>query len=386
MVKRIPLDNVCAKKIPTLSSQYDGLIDYVDISSVDNAEKRIVSMQCVSAKEAPSRAKQLLEVGDILVSTVRPNLNAVAMVEQQTDNLLVGSTGYCVLRCNDSIDKRYVFHFCQSPYFIDDMTSQATGASYPAVSSGIVKSSTIPDHPIEKQKLIADCLDKVSELIALRKEQLAKLDQLVKSRFIELFGEPLTLLESGKTISLEKVFSEITVGFVGEAASSYVKVGIPYLRTQNVRKGYIDFSGLIYVSEEFHGANRKSQIKPGDIVVSRVGVNRGMAAVIPQTLEEANIANCLIIKKEKTVNSEYLAYYLNMSYGLSPKFGASVGSAQGVINTAILKKWEVFLPPYSQQEQFAVFVEQTDKSKLAIQQSLDKLETLKKSLMQEYFG
>ena len=386
MVKRIPLDNVCAKKIPTLSSQYDGLIDYVDISSVDNAEKRIVSMQCVSAKEAPSRAKQLLEVGDILVSTVRPNLNAVAMVEQQTDNLLVGSTGYCVLRCNDSIDKRYVFHFCQSPYFIDDMTSQATGASYPAVSSGIVKSSTIPDHPIEKQKLIADCLDKVSELIALRKEQLAKLDQLVKSRFIELFGEPLTLLESGKTISLEKVFSEITVGFVGEAASSYVKVGIPYLRTQNVRKGYIDFSGLIYVSEEFHGANRKSQIKPGDIVVSRVGVNRGMAAVIPQTLEEANIANCLIIKKEKTVNSEYLAYYLNMSYGLSPKFGASVGSAQGVINTAILKKWEVFLPPYSQQEQFAAFVKQTDKSKLAIQQSLDKLELLKKSLMQEYFG
>ena len=191
MVKRIPLDNVCAKKISTLSSQYDGLIDYVDISSVDNAEKRIVSTQCVSAKEAPSRAKQLLEVGDILVSTVRPNLNAVAMVEQQTDNLLVGSTGYCVLRCSDIVDKRYVFYFCQSPYFVDDMTSQATGASYPAVSSGIVKSSTIPHHPIEVQKQIADRLDKVSELIALRKEQLEKLDQLVKSRFIELFGDPV---------------------------------------------------------------------------------------------------------------------------------------------------------------------------------------------------
>ena len=70
MAKRIPLDNVCVKKIPTISSQYDGLIDYIDISSVDNAEKRIVSMQCISAKEAPSRAKQLLEIGDILLSTV----------------------------------------------------------------------------------------------------------------------------------------------------------------------------------------------------------------------------------------------------------------------------------------------------------------------------
>ncbi|MBO5752943.1 MAG: restriction endonuclease subunit S, partial [Proteobacteria bacterium] len=224
---------------------------------------------------------------------------------------------------------------------------------------------TMPIVELAEQDDLVSKLDFVDSLINARREQLAKLDELVKSRFIELFGEPLMLLESGKTISLEKVFSEITVGFVGEAASSYVKVGIPYLRTQNVRKGYIDFSGLIYVSEEFHGANRKSQIKPGDIVVSRVGVNRGMAAVIPQTLEEANIANCLIIKKEKTVNSEYLAYYLNMSYGLSPKFGASVGSAQGVINTAILKKWEVFLPPYSQQNQFAAFVKQTDKSKFA---------------------
>ena len=242
------------------------------------------------------------------------------------------------------------------------------------------------DADIAEQDQIASAFNQVEELISLRKQQLAKLDELVKARFVELFGEPLDLLDSGKTIPLDKAFSRITVGFVGEAASSYVEVGIPYLRTQNVRKGYIDFSGLIYVSEEFHNTNQKSKIKPGDIVVSRVGVNRGMAAVIPQELEEANIANCLIISKEDSVNSTYLAYYLNMSYGLSPKFGASVGSAQGVINTAILKKWEVFLPPFAQQEQFAAFVEQTDKSKLAIQQSLDKLETLKKALMQKYFG
>ena len=287
-----------------------------------------------------------------------------------------------VLKAKASIDVDYL---CYSLMF-RDVSDIVNGATRQKLNQADMRKIEIPLLPLEEQRVVVAKISKVFKLIALRKEQLAKLDQLVKSRFIELFGEPLTLLESGKTISLEKVFSEITVGFVGEAASSYVKVGIPYLRTQNVRKGYIDFSGLIYISEEFHGVNRKSQIKPGDIVVSRVGVNRGMAAVIPQTLEEANIANCLIIKKEKTVNSEYLAYYLNMSYGLSPKFGASVGSAQGVINTAILKKWEVFLPPYSQQEQFASFVEQTDKSKLAIQQSLDKLELLKKSLMQEYFG
>ena len=326
-----------------------------------------------------SAPTKVAHAGDVLIS-VRAPIGALNIADREC---CIGR-GLAALTVNEELcNKDYLWYAIASK--VDELNSKGTGSTFKAISKSVLAETEIPLPTLAEQQGVARQLAKVDELIGLRKEQITKLDQLVKSRFIELFGEPLTLLESGKTISLEKVFSEITVGFVGEAASSYVKVGIPYLRTQNVRKGYIDFSGLIYVSEEFHGANRKSQIKPGDIVVSRVGVNRGMAAVIPQTLEEANIANCLIIKKEKTVKSEYLAYYLNMSYGLSPKFGASVGSAQGVINTAILKKWEVFLPPYSQQEQFAAFVEQTDKSKLAIQQSLEKLELLKKSLMQEYF-
>ena len=319
----------------------------------------------------------------VLYSKLRPNLNKVVIPMQDG----CATSEMLPLRPNTKVlTREYLTVFLRSDSFVTWAVSKTAGAKMPRLGSKELLGKEIPLPSISEQTHIAGQFAKVDELIALRKEQLAKLDQLVKSRFIELFGEPLTLLNCGKTIPLEKVFSEITVGFVGEAASSYVKIGVPYLRTQNVRKGYIDFSGLIYVSEEFHNTNQKSQIKPGDIVVSRVGVNRGMAAVIPQALEDANIANCLIIKKEATVNSNYLAYYLNISYGLSPKFGASVGSAQGVINTAILKKWEVFLPPYAQQEQFAAFVEQTDKSKLAIQQSLDKLELLKKALMQEYFG
>ena len=295
------------------------------------------------------------------------------------------STDTFVLKAKSDILPRFLYWFLRYDDFMI-LAKGFHGAGLKHISKEYIANIDLPNLSTTEQEYIIKIFDLCDSMSQSLHTKILFYDELVKSRFIELFGEPLTLLESGKTISLEKVFSEITVGFVGEAASSYVKVGIPYLRTQNVRKGYIDFSGLIYVSEEFHGANRKSQIKPGDIVVSRVGVNRGMAAVIPQTLEEANIANCLIIKKEKTVNSEYLAYYLNMSYGLSPKFGASVGSAQGVINTAILKKWEVFLPPYSQQEQFAAFVEQTDKSKLAATETLKYLEELKASLMNKYFG
>ena len=191
MVKRVPIETYCEKKISTLQKNAIGMIDYIDISSVDNIKKKIISFQTMNAKDAPSRAKQLLKKYDILVSTVRPNLNAVAVVESETDNLMVGSTGYCVLRCKDNMDFRYLFNFCQSQYFIDDMSSQATGASYPAVSTAIVRSSLIPNYPVDEQRRIASELDKITDLIDKRKEQLEKLDALVKARFVELFGDPV---------------------------------------------------------------------------------------------------------------------------------------------------------------------------------------------------
>ena len=201
-----------------------------------------------------------------------------------------------------------------------------------------------------------------------------------------MFGDPIVRLERGETIQLDRIADKITVGFVGEASNDYSEDGIPYLRTQNVRVNRIDLDGLIYVNESFHNHNKKSIIHPGDVVVSRVGANRGMAAVIPESLPEANIANCLIVGQTKSVNPYYLAFYLNMSFGKRPQFGASVGSAQGVINTAILKKWEVFVPNMQQQSEFNDFARQVDKSKVVVQKALDEAQLLFDSLMQKYFG
>ena len=116
------------------------------------------------------------------------NVNAVAVVEKETENLMVASTGYCVLRCKENIDYRYLFNFCQSEYFVNDMSSQATGASYPAVSAGIVRSSLIPYYSLEEQIKITKEIDTVSELIINKKEQIKELDNLVKSRYCEEMG------------------------------------------------------------------------------------------------------------------------------------------------------------------------------------------------------
>ena len=128
---------------------------YVDISAVDQNSKEIASPSEVLGADAPSRARQMLETGDVLVSTVRPNLNAVALVGPEHRSSFA-STGFCVLRCNSTqLDERYLFHWVRTRQFVDQMVQLASGASYPAVSDRIVKNSEIPLPPIAEQRRIA---------------------------------------------------------------------------------------------------------------------------------------------------------------------------------------------------------------------------------------
>lgn len=173
---------------PTTRPQDEFL--YIDLSAVSQNEKRVVSPGRVVGAEAPSRARQLVRQGDILVSTVRPNLNGVAAVTNEFDGA-TASTGFCVLRPKAAkLATEYLMHWVQSPTFIDNMVREATGASYPAVSDRIVKSSLIPLPPLDEQRRIAAILDKADALRRKRKRALELLDGLTQSIFLEMFGDP----------------------------------------------------------------------------------------------------------------------------------------------------------------------------------------------------
>jgi type I restriction enzyme S subunit len=145
---------------------------YVDISSVDAKQKRIAEPKNIPCSSAPSRARQFLESTDVLVSTVRPNLNCVAYVPGELEGA-IASTGFCVLRPNkQALDSRYLFHWVQSEAFIGDMVSKATGASYPAVSDSIIHASEIPLPPLEEQRRIAAILDRAAKVRRLATESL----------------------------------------------------------------------------------------------------------------------------------------------------------------------------------------------------------------------
>ncbi|WP_081130105.1 restriction endonuclease subunit S [Metallibacterium scheffleri] len=170
----------------------DSAFTYIDLSAVDQDAKAITGARQLACVDAPSRARQLIRTDDVLVSTVRPNLNAVARVPQKLDGA-TASTGFCVVRPRpERLDGGYLFHWVRSPRFVSDMARLATGASYPAVSDRIVFDSKLPLPPLPEQRRIAEILDKADALRAKRRAALTQLDTLTQSIFLDMFGDPAT--------------------------------------------------------------------------------------------------------------------------------------------------------------------------------------------------
>ncbi|MEX0789164.1 MAG: restriction endonuclease subunit S, partial [Actinomycetota bacterium] len=170
------------------SGEVAGDFTYIDLASVDQTAKTIEKPKRLRVADAPSRARQLIQAGDVLVSTVRPNLNAVALVSSQFSGA-TASTGFCVLRPNSfMLHGRYLFHWVKNPRFVSGLMSLATGASYPAVSDKQIKGTTIPLPPLAEQRRIAEVLDRADALRAKRRAALAQLDELTQSIFLDTFG------------------------------------------------------------------------------------------------------------------------------------------------------------------------------------------------------
>ena len=239
---------------------------------------------------------------------------------------------------------------------------------------------------IKKQREIVAVLDKMMRVLVNREKELFLLDNLIKARFVEMFGDPVKMIADGKIELVENLTDEVAVGFVGESTNEYVDNGIPYLRMQNIRPMKVISDNLIYINEEFHKRIRKAHVFTDDVVISRVGINRGMTAVIPSEYNNSSIGNAVIIRKSEKFNSVFLSAYITYVYGQHTSIGYSKGSAQGAISVGLVKKWPIIKANISLQNQFADFVNQVNKSKVKVQKALDETQKLFDSLMQQYFG
>ena len=294
-----------------------------------------------------------------------------------------------VLKAKECIDVDYL---CYSLMF-RDVSDIVNGATRQKLTQADMRKIEIPLLPLEEQRLVVDKISKVFELIALRKEQLAKLDQLVKSRFIELFGDPFTNQMKWKKIKIEEAVTVEPQNGMYKPQSDYVTdgSGTPILRIDGFYDGVVtDFSSL---KRLLCGDKEKQKylLKEDDIVINRVnsieylGKCAHITGLLEETVYESNMMRMHF--DSERFNPVYITRLLCSRF----LYDQIIGHAKKAVNQASINQkdvldFDIYQPPIELQKQFAAFVEQTDKSKLAIQQSLDQLELLKKSLMQEYFG
>ena len=235
--------------------------------------------------------------------------------------------------------------------------------------------------PLSEQRKIAAVLDKVSDLITKHRQQLDKLDELVKSRFIEMFGDPQSNPHGYQYAKL----SDIATYFNGLTykPENVAEEGTIVLRSSNIQNSQLDFADTVRVN---CAIKKRLMVKENDILMcSRNGSAKlvGKVALIKGIQEPTSFGAFMMI-----IRSQYFGYlmtYFQMdAFRQQIKTGATTTINQ--ITGRMLDDVTIPLPPMALVEQFTAFVAQTDKSKLAIKQSLEKLETLKKSLMQQYFG
>jgi len=213
-----------------LRSDAADVFEYIDFSAVDQETKTVIGAREIPCGEAPSRARQIVAKGDILVSTVRPNLNGVASVPDELDGA-TASTGFCVLRTNKSkLSSPFLFHWVKTSAFVADMVSKATGASYPAVSDRIILASQIPLPPLAEQKRIAGILDAADALRAKRRAALAQLDSLTQSLFLDLFGDPVSNPMGWPEVEFEEIVESTKLGMVRGSTDFGWDLPVPYVR------------------------------------------------------------------------------------------------------------------------------------------------------------
>ena len=342
-------------------------------------------------KEVASKNKTTYKIvpkGYFAYNPSRINVGSVDW--QRNEERVIVSPLYNVFYVDSEINHQYLFYYLKSNFALQNIKAVATGSVRDNLKFEMLKEFQIKLLPLEEQNLIVEKLDLITKLIEEYKSELDKYDELIKARFVEMFGDMYLNSKGWSEIKLESM-ADVSSGITkGRKTKGEDLTEVPYMAVSNVKDGYIDWT-TIKTIRVTQNEIEKYRLLPNDVLITEGGdpdkVGRG--AIIKDPLENCIHQNHIFrVRLNESVMlpvffSEYLQHQRSKSYFLGcAKQTTGIAS----INMKQLRALPVQVPPLSEQEKFALFKEQVDKSKLAVQKSLEKTQQLFDSLMQEYFG
>lgn len=369
----------------SVTSYWDGNIKWITPAELNEDTFYIMdSVRHITEEGKEKTGLSYLPTGTVILSSRAPiGKTAIAGCK------MCCNQGFKNLICSDAIYNEYLYFFLKSK--TDYLNSLGRGATFKEISKSIVENIEIPLPEVNQQKEIAEKFKKLEQLISLRKQQLAKLDELVKARFVEVFGDPADNVNNLPASPMTAICQIID----GDRGKNYPKQEefsdsgfCLFLNAKNVTAQGFSFENCTYITEEKDALLRNGKLCRGDVVLTTRGTI-GNLAFYDTSVPYENIrinSGMVILRMNKQVVSEiFFIEQFKMQLD-SIKSRIASGSAQPQLPISTMNKIEMILPPIELQNQFAAFVERVSQQKQTVQQSLEKLELMKKALMQEYFG
>ena len=281
------------------------------------------------------------------------------------------------------------FYIHQVEYILERAGSQTHGATMKHLTRPVFNALPFYLPNLEEQKRIADELECISDLIDKHKQQINALDELVKSRFIELFGDPKVNPKQYPVSALSEQIEFLTSGSRGWAKYCTDDGNEWFITIKNVKDCRISIDNMQPVCAPDNAEARRTKVQEGDLLIS-ITADLGRTGVVTKEIAEHGAyinqhLTCIRLNKE-ILNPLYVAHFMESAAGKEQFESKNQSAVKAGLNFNSINSLRIMVPPMSIQEKFVAFVAEVDKSKLAVQQGLKELETLKKSLMQQYFG
>ena len=347
----------------------------LNLDMVEQETGRVIEYKYVGEDDLNGSIVQF-DTENVLYSKLRPNLNKVVLPQKDgfsTSELLP-------LRPDASVlNKDYLAAFLRSDSFVTWAVSKTAGAKMPRLGTKDLMNAEIPVPSIEQQKKIAEKFKKLEQLISLRKQQLAKLDELVKARFVEMFGDPKD--NRSNLVKIGEIGDLTSGGTPSRSNSEYFNGSIRWYSAGELNSLYLPDS-IEHISRTALSQSAAKLFEKGTLMIGMYDT----AAFKMGILTEQSSSNqaCANLKPTEQYSVIWLYYLFDI---MKPIFLTErQGVRQKNLSLSKIRNFNIPSAPLSLQNQFAAFVERVDQQKQTVQQSLEKLELMKKALMQEYFG
>lgn len=358
-------------------SYWDGDVKWITPAELNEDSYYITdSVRHITEEGRIKTGLSYMPAGTVILSSRAPiGKTAIAGCE------MCCNQGFKNLICSDAIHNEYLYYFLKNS--TEYLNSLGRGATFKEISKSIVENIEIALPSIEEQKRSAKVMRHIDVLISLRKQQIAKLDELVKARFVEMFGDPVSNHKKWPLFALGSRCELVTGNTPSRAEKDNYGDFIEWIKSDNINTPNTYLTTAQEGLSEI-GYKKGRAVEAGSILMTCIAGSIsciGNVAIADRKVAFNQQINAIVPKQDEVL----FLYWLMLL--AKPIIHSPINmSLKGILSKGQLSEMKFPFPPLDLQRQFAAFVAQTDQQKLTIQHSLDKMETLKKALMQKYFG